>query len=154
MDSNVVLHGGLITYPNFVLIALSSFQTLWDTKSSLFWNITPYSPLKVNRHFGGTCRFHLQVRTETSVDFQQTTRRYISEGITLHICGIHTYVHPFYYPFLCKRGKGSFSPRKEICLYLYLIKDIICFAIGKSKWWEWRTVYTRRKAVILFMSYW
>jgi hypothetical protein len=23
-------------------------------KSSLFWNITPYSPLKANRRFGGT----------------------------------------------------------------------------------------------------
>jgi hypothetical protein len=25
-------------------------------KSSIFWNIAPCSPLKVNRHFGGTCR--------------------------------------------------------------------------------------------------
>jgi hypothetical protein len=29
-------------------------------KSSIFWDITPCSPLKVNIHFGGTCRPHLQ----------------------------------------------------------------------------------------------
>jgi hypothetical protein len=29
-------------------------------KSIIFWDITPWSPLKVNRHFGGTCCLHLQ----------------------------------------------------------------------------------------------
>jgi hypothetical protein len=29
-------------------------------KSSVFWDITPCSLLKVNRRFGGTCRLHLQ----------------------------------------------------------------------------------------------
>jgi hypothetical protein len=29
-------------------------------KISIFWDVTPCSPLKVNRHFGGTCRLHLQ----------------------------------------------------------------------------------------------
>jgi hypothetical protein len=28
----------------------------------IFWNITPCSPLKVNRRFGGTCHVHIQVR--------------------------------------------------------------------------------------------
>jgi hypothetical protein len=27
-------------------------------KSTVFWDITPYSPLKVNRTFGGKCRLH------------------------------------------------------------------------------------------------
>jgi hypothetical protein len=31
-------------------------------KSSSFWDITPCSPLKVNRRFGGTCCLHLQGR--------------------------------------------------------------------------------------------
>jgi hypothetical protein len=31
-------------------------------KSSVFWDITPCSPLKANRRFGGTCRLHLQGR--------------------------------------------------------------------------------------------
>jgi hypothetical protein len=30
-------------------------------KSSVFWYITPCSPLKVTRRFEGTCRLHLQV---------------------------------------------------------------------------------------------
>jgi hypothetical protein len=29
-------------------------------KPSVFWDITPYSSLKVNRRFGGICRLHLQ----------------------------------------------------------------------------------------------
>jgi hypothetical protein len=31
-------------------------------KSTIFWDITPCSPLSVNRRFGGTYRLHLQVR--------------------------------------------------------------------------------------------
>jgi hypothetical protein len=27
-------------------------------KNYIFWDITPCSPLKVNRHFGGTCHIH------------------------------------------------------------------------------------------------
>jgi hypothetical protein len=30
--------------------------------SSTFWDITPCSPLKFNRHSGGTCRLRLQGR--------------------------------------------------------------------------------------------
>jgi hypothetical protein len=31
-------------------------------KSTILWDITPCSPLKVSRHFGGTYRLHLQSR--------------------------------------------------------------------------------------------
>jgi hypothetical protein len=31
-------------------------------KSSIFWDLMPCSPLKVNRRFGGTCGLHLQGR--------------------------------------------------------------------------------------------
>jgi hypothetical protein len=31
-------------------------------KSTIFWDITPCSPLKFNRRFGGTYRLHLQGR--------------------------------------------------------------------------------------------
>jgi hypothetical protein len=70
-------------------------------KSSIFWDITPRSPLKVNRRFGGTYRLHLQGRRisqarnqreadnkhilfETSADFQRTSRCYIPEDRILH----------------------------------------------------------------------
>jgi hypothetical protein len=76
-------------------------------KSSTFWDVTPCSPLKFNRHSGGTCSLHLQGRrinrernqreagskllvglffdtedAETSGAFQKTTWRYIPEDRT------------------------------------------------------------------------
>jgi hypothetical protein len=30
-------------------------------KSSIFWDITPYSPLKVSHRFGGIFRLHIQL---------------------------------------------------------------------------------------------
>jgi hypothetical protein len=71
-------------------------------KSINFWDITPCSLLSVNRHnqAGGRCRLlaywflaeiissilRMKVicSSETSVDTQQTTRRYIPEIDTLH----------------------------------------------------------------------
>jgi hypothetical protein len=69
-------------------------------KSSAFCDITPYSLFKVNRRFGLSCRLQLHSRrkqeismkqpasrayySETSADFQRTTRRYIPEDKTLH----------------------------------------------------------------------
>jgi hypothetical protein len=42
------------------------FQVIYklcgSLKSSLFWYITPCSPLKVNQRFGGICGLHLQVK--------------------------------------------------------------------------------------------
>jgi hypothetical protein len=74
-------------------------------KDTIFWDITPRSPLKVNRSFGGTFRLRALLVTcfilrscsaysstlnieatcssETSVYFQRTIPRYIPEDITL-----------------------------------------------------------------------
>jgi hypothetical protein len=45
-------------------------------QSSIFWDITPCSPLKINRRFGGTC-LHLQgrrkVKQETNVKAEPLT---------------------------------------------------------------------------------
>jgi hypothetical protein len=43
-------------------------------KSSIFWDITPCSPLKVNRRFGGTCRLHLQSRRISRTRNQRESR--------------------------------------------------------------------------------
>jgi hypothetical protein len=43
--------------------------------SSIYWYITPCSPLKVNRIFGGTCRLHLQVRRISQERNQLEIRR-------------------------------------------------------------------------------
>jgi hypothetical protein len=62
-----------------------------NSKSYLFYDITPCSPLKVNGRFGGTCRHRVQGRRISQelvptklFDFQRPTRRYISEDKTLH----------------------------------------------------------------------
>jgi hypothetical protein len=83
-------------------------------KSSIFWDIVQFSPVKFNPRFGGTFRLHFQGRrrhtknqreaggkrsgfllglffdpddggdvSETLVDFQRTTRRYISQDRTI-----------------------------------------------------------------------
>jgi hypothetical protein len=36
------------------------FLTEVVMKSSILWDITLCSPLKINRRFGGTCHFHFQ----------------------------------------------------------------------------------------------
>jgi hypothetical protein len=67
-------------------------------RSSVLWNITPCSPLKINRCFAGKCQtvscwfpvcLTVKMETcfsETSIDFQWTTRRYIPEDRTLRSC--------------------------------------------------------------------
>jgi hypothetical protein len=42
-------------------------------KSSVFCDITPCSPLKVNQSFGGTCRLHLQDRRISQAKNQHET---------------------------------------------------------------------------------
>jgi hypothetical protein len=58
-------------------------------KSSIVWDITPCSPLKVNRRFGGTCCLHLHGRrisqASRAKQLQRTTRRYIPEYRTLFV---------------------------------------------------------------------
>jgi hypothetical protein len=71
-------------------------------KNFIFWDITPCSPLRVNRLFGGTCHLidtcfalvsclaysstlnmEAICSSETSLDFQWTTQLYIPEDRTL-----------------------------------------------------------------------
>jgi hypothetical protein len=42
--------------------------------SSIFWDITPCSPSKVSRRFGGTCRLHLQGRIISQGRNQRETK--------------------------------------------------------------------------------
>jgi hypothetical protein len=75
-------------------------QSIYQLKSTIYWDMTPCSPLNVNRRFGATYRLHLQGRrisrarnqreSRSQVDgsdmfeFQQTRQRYIPEDSTLH----------------------------------------------------------------------
>jgi hypothetical protein len=53
-----------ITGNSFFLLPVpnTSCWTCLELKSTIFWGITLYNPLKVNRRFGGTYRLHLQGR--------------------------------------------------------------------------------------------
>jgi hypothetical protein len=88
-------------------------------KSTIFWDITPCNPLRVNRRFGGIYRLYLQGRkvsraraqresrwkpdpmeaicsSETSVNFQRTTRRYNPKDGTFnnHRCeNLESYIY-------------------------------------------------------------
>jgi hypothetical protein len=74
-------------------------------KSSIFWDITPYSPVKVNIRFGGTGRLHLQGRRisqtrnwrESRWQAERTTRRRIPKDRTLVWC-------PLKFPLKCWRN--------------------------------------------------
>jgi hypothetical protein len=51
----------------FVLLSVFTMKSSRNSeqifmKSTIFWDITPCSPLSVKRPFGGTYRLHLQVR--------------------------------------------------------------------------------------------
>jgi hypothetical protein len=116
------------------------FHTCLSVKGAIFWYTTPCSPLKVNRRFGGTCRLHRQGRkisrtrkrenrwqaeqasfsalkmeaicsSETSADFQRTTRRYIPKDGTLHNhrCeNLKSYRARFVFP--CGNGLDGAAP--------------------------------------------
>jgi hypothetical protein len=45
-----------------VTIAVFEILTALVMKSTIFWHITPCSPLKVNKYFGAICHFQLQGR--------------------------------------------------------------------------------------------
>jgi hypothetical protein len=101
-----------VARPIFVTAFLAWGCIFRLVKSSVLWNITPCSPLKVNRPFGRTYRLHLPVEnktskkpaftlvscssysstlnmkavcsSETSVDFQRTTQHCIPEDSILY----------------------------------------------------------------------
>jgi hypothetical protein len=89
--------------PQFIAYSFR-FSQRWLWKSTVFWDITPCSPLEANRRFGETYHLHVlspafkliscsayltlkmkpTCSSETSVDFQQTTRRYTPENSALY----------------------------------------------------------------------
>jgi hypothetical protein len=79
---------------------------MWILKSSVFWDITPCSPLKVNRRFRGTYRLYLQGRRTSRTRNQPESRwqtetclfslrpwrwsRYVSPKRQLTFNGLHS----------------------------------------------------------------
>jgi hypothetical protein len=54
-------------------------------KSTLFWDITPCSPVHVNRRFGETYRLHIQGRRISRARNQRKSRRFFHAGILLRL---------------------------------------------------------------------
>jgi hypothetical protein len=69
MFTVVFLKWATVPYPDLVesirqpvgLLVRVEVLTAVAMESSIFWDIQPCSPVKVNRRFGGPYRFHLQV---------------------------------------------------------------------------------------------
>jgi hypothetical protein len=57
-------------------------------KSSIFWDITPRNPLKVNRRFGGICGLYLTVqeRAKQEASFKQVASTVNATHILLGYC--------------------------------------------------------------------
>jgi hypothetical protein len=110
-------------------VLLKEWWTSTTLRRVVLWDITSCSPLKVNQHFGRTWCLHLQAllatcfklvscsayswtlkmeatcSSETSVDFQRTTHRYIPEHRTLHNhhCeNLSSHIMPDYTALHCK----------------------------------------------------
>jgi hypothetical protein len=71
--SSSSIHGGGIIFIIIYFVG-SEVPTAVVMKSAVFWDITPCSPLKVNRRFGGTYRLHLHGRRISRVRNQRESR--------------------------------------------------------------------------------
>jgi hypothetical protein len=62
IHSPIRLYGAVLNCAQGQDLICVGFEVLTAVamKSTIFWDITPCSPLKVNRRFGGTYRHHLQ----------------------------------------------------------------------------------------------
>jgi hypothetical protein len=72
------------TYWMFWVQALDSYKIPVLLKSSVLWNITLCSPLKVSRHFGGTSIDH-QWTSRCYILFITTVRMQIPSNLTLQV---------------------------------------------------------------------
>jgi hypothetical protein len=104
-------------------------------ESSIFWDITPCSPLKVRARlclppaftpvsclaYSSTLKMEAKCSSETSVDFQRTTRSYIPEYRTLYMN------IPFY----------AFFPQSELN---YCLSDPSHVSSPKIFYWSWENL--------------
>jgi hypothetical protein len=99
------------------------------TKSSIFWDITPCSPLKVNRRFGGTRLLLLQGRVNNPSKKPAETSR---AWYLLHVClFLDLFSRPKEGGSSFLRNVGTYMPNarshipEDTLGFTYLISDII-----------------------------
>jgi hypothetical protein len=104
---------------------------LVNMKRSIFWDITPCSPLSVNRRFGGTYRFHLQGRknkfSKKPVCKQVARRRIL-------LSGLHGIISQKMVPFITTTVRTS---NATSCKYVCMLRAVI---FGESEWCLMHTV--------------
>jgi hypothetical protein len=135
-------------FVSFVEVSHSELQYLWNVgfevlKSSVFWDITPRSLLKVNRRFEVTCRLHFQGRKIGEARKQhEAGRKSSSASSTLKIeatCSSGTAVAFNGLPRVISQKIGPF-----ICKIVYVVKGKVSlwFYYGwnqncsKTFWWN------------------
>jgi hypothetical protein len=69
----------------FVREAERNIEPALTLQITIFWDITPCSPLKVNRRFGGTYRIHLQGRISRAT-YQHESRWQARIILHNHLC--------------------------------------------------------------------
>jgi hypothetical protein len=75
-------------------------------KSTIFWDITPYSPLSINRRFGKTYCLHLQCRN-------WRWSRYVSPKCRLTLYGLH----------------GVISQKMDLFMFLIILRSAIIWGV-------------------------
>jgi hypothetical protein len=125
-------------------------------KSTIFWDITPCSPLNVNRRFGETYRLHFQGRriswarnqrespllwstysstlkmeaicsSETSADIQRTTRRYIpQDGILISFLNIFC---ALWVATITLDGSSGVRTYPKVIIFILIFSKIQCTEI-------------------------
>jgi membrane associated rhomboid family serine protease len=82
---NVIL-GADCDFSNKILLLLYiSMKIKIDLKSSVFWGVISCNLVKVNQHFGGTCRVLLEGRTVSQKRNQFCSRRSLLAGFLLSL---------------------------------------------------------------------
>jgi hypothetical protein len=90
----------------------------------IFWDITPCSPLKVNRHFGGICHLNLQSRRwakqETIVKAGENLppwrwRRHIPPKRRLTFNGLHGVIFKKIQLFLTMKNVHTEHIEEDVC---------------------------------------
>jgi hypothetical protein len=72
-----------------IILRFSQYLVYTASKNSIVWDITPCSPLKVNRLFGGTHHFHLKDRK-----IRQPASRHFLPWLILRPLRWKRHVHP------------------------------------------------------------
>jgi hypothetical protein len=103
-------------------------------KSSIFLDMTPCSPLKVNRRFWWTWRFHLQGRRISSGSACHLLSRWFLDRVILQSWRCRRYVPPKRH-LAFNELHGIISQKTEFSIFTWLtLFKIACFPYS---YWSW-----------------